>query len=190
MLYAITHTPPPPLRQVRSDLPDWFEDIVLRSLSRPREARYRSAEELAVDLRGCCASRPSIPQEMRPTILVVEDEDDVRRGIEINLAREGFRVLTAARGQEGVHLAAAEKPDVVLLDVMLPGMSGFDVCREIRENAFRGCVIMLSARSEEVDRVVGLEIGADDYVTKPFSMRELLARIRAHLRAHAAKAVG
>jgi len=125
--------------------------------------------------------------EPKPTVLVADDEPIVVEVVERYLRREGFRVVTAARGQDGARMAAAERPDVVLLDVMLPGMNGLDVCRELRRNGFGGRVIMLSARSEEIDRVVGLEIGADDYVTKPFSMRELLARVRAHLRASTAK---
>ena len=182
VLYAIAHAPPAPLRDSRPDMPAWFANIVMRSLEKRREARYQSVDELAEDLRGCCARNPAPRENARAKILIVEDEDDVRRGIEINLTREGFHALTADRGLDAIRMAAAENPDVVLLDVMLPGMNGFDVCRELRRNGFTGRVIMLSARSEEIDRVVGLVIGADDYVTKPFSMRELLARVRAHLR--------
>jgi serine/threonine protein kinase len=191
VLYAIAHTPAPAFRQCRPDLPESFGRIVLRALAKKPEERYQSAEELAADLRGLSGdsrgAEPVLESDAMPTVLVVEDEDDVRKGIELNLSREGFRVLTAAKGQDGARMAAAENPDVVLLDVMLPGMNGFDVCRELRRNGFGGRVIMLSARSEEIDRVVGLEIGADDYVTKPFSMRELLARVRAHLRTSAAR---
>ena len=115
-------------------------------------------------------------------ILVVEDEPDLLRGIEINLQAEGYTVLTACRGDSAVKRALSERPDLVLLDVMLPGMNGFDVCRELRHQGFDAPIIMLTAKAEEIDRVVGLEIGADDYVTKPFGVRELLARIRARLR--------
>jgi two-component system alkaline phosphatase synthesis response regulator PhoP len=94
-------------------------------------------------------------------------------------------VLTARRGDEGLDGALRERPDLVLLDVMLPGMSGFDVCRELRRKGFEAPIIILTAKAEEVDRVVGLEIGADDYVTKPFGIRELLARIRVRLRRRA-----
>lgn len=117
-----------------------------------------------------------------PRILVIEDEPDLRRGIELNLGSDGYDVLTAATGDSGVQIALAERPALVLLDVMLPGKSGFDVCRELREKRFESPIIMLTAKSDELDRVVGLEIGADDYVTKPFSVRELLARIRVQLR--------
>jgi two-component system alkaline phosphatase synthesis response regulator PhoP len=115
-------------------------------------------------------------------ILVVEDEQDLLRGLEINLTREGYRVLKAASGDAGLRLAIKENPHLVVLDVMLPGMNGLDVCRELRQKGFSAPIIMLTAKSEEIDRVVGLEIGADDYVTKPFSVRELLARIRVQLR--------
>jgi len=115
-------------------------------------------------------------------ILIIEDEQDLARGLEINLTREGYRVLKAASGEAGVRLAIKENPNLIILDIMLPGMSGLDVCRELRHKGFAAPIIMLTAKSEEVDRVVGLEIGADDYVTKPFSVRELQARIRVQLR--------
>ncbi len=118
----------------------------------------------------------------QPRILIVEDEPDLRRGLELNIRAEGYAVITAATGDEGVAAALGERPDLVILDVMLPGMSGFDVCRELRRQSFEAPIIMLTARAEETDRVVGLEIGADDYVTKPFGIRELLARIRVRLR--------
>lgn len=119
---------------------------------------------------------------MIPRILIVEDEEDLARGLEINLAREGYTVIKAADGPEGLRTALRDNPSLILLDIMLPGMNGLDLCRELRQRGFDAPIIMLTAKSEEVDRVVGLEIGADDYVTKPFSRRELLARIRARLR--------
>ena len=115
-------------------------------------------------------------------ILIVEDEEDLLKGLEINLKKEGYQVLKANRGELALNLAVKESPHLVILDVMLPGISGFDVCRELRAKGMDVPIIMLTAKSEEIDRVVGLEIGADDYVTKPFSLRELLARIRARLR--------
>jgi two-component system alkaline phosphatase synthesis response regulator PhoP len=119
------------------------------------------------------------------SILIIEDEPDLARGLEMNLTAEGYAVSTALRGDTGVESALRDQPDLVLLDVMLPGMNGLDVCRELRRRGFDAPVIMLTAKSEEIDRIVGLEIGADDYVTKPFSVRELLARIRVRLRRHA-----
>jgi DNA-binding response OmpR family regulator len=118
-------------------------------------------------------------------ILIIEDEPDLLRGLELNIKAEGFDVLTASRGDAGVKRALNDHPDLVLLDIMLPGMSGLDVCRQLRQKGFDAPIIMLTAKAEEVDRVVGLEIGADDYVTKPFGIRELVARIRVRLRRHA-----
>src|SRR5689334_23370184 len=115
-------------------------------------------------------------------ILIIEDEPDLLRGLELNIKAEGYEVLTAARGDSGFERALREKPDLLVLDIMLPGISGLDVCRELRKNGFEAPIIILTAKAEEVDRVVGLEIGADDYVTKPFGIRELLARIRVRLR--------
>ena len=121
-------------------------------------------------------------------ILIIEDEPDLLRAMSINLRAEGFVVLTASRGDTGVEEALREQPDLVLLDIMLPGMNGLDVCRELRRKGFEAPIIMLTAKAEELDRVVGLEIGADDYVTKPFGIRELLARIRVRLRRHTSAA--
>jgi DNA-binding response OmpR family regulator len=101
---------------------------------------------------------------------------------------EGYEVSVARNGKEGLEKAATDKPDIILLDVMLPVMSGLDVCRNLRKRGIETPIIMLTARSQETDKVVGLEVGADDYVTKPFSVKELVARIRAHLR-RAAKQV-
>ncbi len=116
------------------------------------------------------------------SILIVEDEPDLRKGLEVNLTREGFKVFQANNGESGINAAIKHDPDLILLDVMMPGMNGIDVCREMRRKGIETPIIMLTARSDEIDRVVGLEIGADDYVTKPFSVRELVARIRARLR--------
>jgi two-component system alkaline phosphatase synthesis response regulator PhoP len=117
-----------------------------------------------------------------PRILIVDDEPAMVRGLEDNLRFEGYQTLSATDGRRGLALALSEAPDLVLLDIMMPGMSGWDVCREIRKRGLDVPVIMLTARGEEEERVRGLELGADDYVPKPFSLRELLARIRAVLR--------
>jgi len=115
-------------------------------------------------------------------ILVVEDEADLARALAINLRKEGHEVILQARGDGALDVTLRESPDLVLLDVMLPGMSGLDVCRAMRARGIEVPIVMLTARAEEVDRVVGFEIGADDYVTKPFGLRELIARINARLR--------
>jgi two-component system response regulator RegX3 len=115
------------------------------------------------------------------TILVVDDEQSYRDALSVALEREGFRVETAADGAEAIARFEAARPALVLLDVMLPQMSGIDVCRELR-NRSRVPIIMVTARNAEIDAVVGLEVGADDYITKPFRLRELVARVRAALR--------
>jgi len=114
-------------------------------------------------------------------VLVVEDEEPISNIISFSLKREGYQVDVAFDGNEAVHLCRSLKPNLVLLDLMLPERDGFEVCRDIRTFSTVP-IIMLTARDSEVDKVVGLELGADDYVTKPFSMRELLARVKANLR--------
>src|SRR5579872_975121 len=114
-------------------------------------------------------------------ILVVEDDRNLAETIVYNLKQEGYRAGIARTGLEAIALTRSEQPDLLLLDVMLPEIDGFEVCRTIRASS-RVPIIMLTAKDEEVDRVLGLELGADDYVVKPFSLRELLARIRATLR--------
>src|SRR5512138_2002745 len=118
---------------------------------------------------------------MAQRILVVDDEPAVTDLLAYNLRKEHFEVLTAADGRTALQLAEECKPDLILLDLMIPEVDGLDVCRELRRTS-NVPVIMITARGEEIDRVIGLELGADDYVTKPFSMRELMARIKAVLR--------
>ena len=117
-------------------------------------------------------------------ILIVEDEANIRQLVRYNLEKEGFQVMEAADGLQGLRTAQREKPDLVLLDLMLPGMDGLEVCRTLKGAPATSAlpIIMLTARAEEVDKIIGLELGADDYMTKPFSPRELTARIKAVLR--------
>jgi DNA-binding response OmpR family regulator len=115
-------------------------------------------------------------------ILIIEDEAVVRKAIRMACEKDGYEVVEAATGAEGLRLVEEAKPDLLLLDLMLPDISGFDVCREVRQSGSGVPIIMLTAKTDDVDVVVGLEIGADDYITKPFRARELLARIAAHLR--------
>ncbi|MBI2156230.1 MAG: response regulator transcription factor [Candidatus Rokubacteria bacterium] len=117
-----------------------------------------------------------------PRILIVDDEPAIVQGLEDNLRFEGYQTVSATNGADGLALALSDAPDLVLLDITLPAMSGWDVCRELRRRGVDVPVIMLTARGGEADRVLGLELGADDYVPKPFSLRELLARVRAVLR--------
>ena len=114
-------------------------------------------------------------------ILVVEDEKAIADILVFNLGREGYDTMAAYDGAEGLHKALTESPDLILLDVMLPEMDGFEVCRRVRAQSDIP-IIMLTAREEEADKVMGLELGADDYITKPFSMRELMARVKANMR--------
>jgi DNA-binding response OmpR family regulator len=114
-------------------------------------------------------------------ILVVDDEPTLVATLKYNLEHEGYRVITAADGESGLSTARAKRPDLILLDLLLPVMDGFEVCRILRRETTIP-ILMLTAKTDEIDKVVGLELGADDYVTKPFSMRELLARVRALLR--------
>ena len=115
-------------------------------------------------------------------ILVVEDDPAILRGLADNLRFESYEVLTAADGESACSLIREHKPDLIILDLMLPRLSGYEVCRKVRAEGVKTPIVMLTARSEEADRVLGLDLGADDYVTKPFSVRELMARVRAILR--------
>jgi two-component system alkaline phosphatase synthesis response regulator PhoP len=117
-------------------------------------------------------------------ILAVDDEEHIQELIKFNLENSGYKVICCGNGTEALKIAKSEKPDLVLLDVMLPGIDGYDVCKEIRKdnNVSNIPIIMITAKSEELDKILGLELGADDYITKPFSVRELLARVKAVLR--------
>jgi DNA-binding response OmpR family regulator len=118
----------------------------------------------------------------KETILVVEDEPAVSRGLVYGLEAEGFRALLAEDGQTALDLARVKDPQLILLDLRLPDISGFDVCRKLRNEGYRQPILILTALDDELDKVLGLELGADDYVLKPYSLRELIARIRAQLR--------
>jgi two-component system alkaline phosphatase synthesis response regulator PhoP len=115
-------------------------------------------------------------------ILIIEDEEPIRTALEDDFRLENYEVTVAADGIEGLEKASDQDTDLIILDIMLPGMNGFDICRKLRSQGVRTPIIMLTAKGQEIDRVVGLELGADDYVTKPFSPRELQARVKAVLR--------
>ncbi len=134
-----------------------------------------------LDSKGASRSR-GIEGRGVTKILIVEDEPNMVAGLRDNFEYEGYQVITATDGVEGLERALADSPDLVVLDVMMPRMSGLDVCKRLKARRPSIPVIMLTARGQEVDKVVGLELGADDYVTKPFSIRELLARVKAVLR--------
>ena len=120
--------------------------------------------------------------EQKKKVLIVEDEKNIVDILRFNLQRSGYDTIEAYDGEDGLNKAMLENPDLILLDVMLPKMIGFDVCKTLRQMGNNVPVIILTAREEETDKVLGLEIGADDYITKPFSMRELIARVGANIR--------
>ena len=121
-------------------------------------------------------------EEQKKTVLIVEDERAIVEILKFNLKREGYETLEALDGEAGLELGRTADPDLILLDVMLPKRNGFDICHTLREEGITVPIIMLTAREEETDKVFGLEAGADDYMTKPFSMRELMARVKANIR--------
>ena len=125
---------------------------------------------------------------MEQKVLIVDDERSIVDILKYNIEKDGTKVVCAYDGTEGLRLARSEDPDVILLDVMLPGMDGFEVCRTLRAEGNNVPIIMITAREEETDKVFGLELGADDYITKPFSMRELIARVRTNMRRAASMA--
>lgn len=116
------------------------------------------------------------------TILVVEDDPNIRFGLVELLTSEGFTVEACERGDEALPVVQKRPPDLIVLDIMLPGLSGYDVCKQLRAHGYQGLILMLTARGQELDKVIGLNLGADDYVTKPFGLRELTARVHALLR--------
>ena len=115
-------------------------------------------------------------------ILIIEDEPNIRELVLYNLGQNGYTGLAAEDGLQGLSMARSEQPDLILLDIMLPGKNGYDICKELRAEGSRIPIIMLTAKNEEIDKVLGLEFGADDYISKPFGIRELMARIKAVLR--------
>ncbi|MFY0593165.1 response regulator [Roseivirga sp.] len=127
---------------------------------------------------------------MDKRVLIVEDDHDISGLIEIHLKDMGFETLVSDRGDTGLELALTERLDFIILDIMMPGKDGLEVCREIRSAKIKTPILMLTARSEEIDKILGLEMGADDYLTKPFSIRELTARVKAILRRTASEGEG
>jgi DNA-binding response OmpR family regulator len=122
------------------------------------------------------------PARQRRTVLLIEDDPNIRSVVSEVCRRDGYEVVETARGQEGIRAALSGEPDLVLLDWVLPDISGVEVCRELRRQGLEAPILMLTARTATVDVVVGLEVGADDYITKPFEARELTARVGAHMR--------
>ena len=121
-------------------------------------------------------------EDAKKTILIVDDEEPIINLLEYNLEKEGYNIIEARDGETGLKLAFEKKPDLILLDLMLPKIDGLTVCKRIRSSSLNIPIVIISARSEEIDKILGLELGADDYITKPFSLRELIARVKANLR--------
>src|SRR6266699_6033698 len=119
---------------------------------------------------------------MKTKVLVVEDDGNISFGLVELLTSEGFAVEACARGDQALDAVEKHRPALIVLDIMLPGLSGYDVCKQLRAREYRGLILMLTAKGEEMDKVIGLELGADDYLTKPFGLRELTARVHALLR--------
>ena len=119
---------------------------------------------------------------MKTKILIVEDDPHILLGLEEVLKSEGYDVASCNRGDQALEAVAKHRPALIVLDVMLPGLSGYDICKQLRAKKFAAPILMLTAKGQEIDKVIGLDLGADDYVTKPFGVRELLARIQALLR--------
>ena len=120
--------------------------------------------------------------ETPPVVAIIDDDESVRQSLAANLELEGFQIIQAGDGEEGVRMIKERTPDLIILDVMMPKKDGLEACREVRNAGISTPLILLTARSTEVDKVLGLELGADDYLAKPFGMRELIARVRALLR--------
>jgi two-component system alkaline phosphatase synthesis response regulator PhoP len=146
-------------------------DINSRAKGRANDSRQPSSE-----------TEPASDSGRKPRILIVEDEPAMIAGLRDNFEYEGYEVISAEDGVAGLERAMADNPDLILLDVMMPRMSGLDVCKQLKAKRPTIPIIMLTARGQEIDKVVGLELGADDYITKPFSIRELIARVKAVLR--------
>ena len=145
-------------------------------------AQRKVVSEISQQARTKQTSDRPMSNEQTTTILIIEDEPNMIAGLRDNFEYEGYKVLSAGNGVEGLERALTDSPDLVLLDVMMPRMSGLEVCKQLKAKRPDVPIIMLTARGQELDKVVGLELGADDYVTKPFSIRELLARVKAVLR--------
>jgi DNA-binding response OmpR family regulator len=119
---------------------------------------------------------------MKTKIMIIEDDPNIRFGLEEVLTAEGYAVVTCERGDEAIASVVKERPAMILLDIMLPGMSGYEICKELRIRRIPVLILMLTAKGQEIEKVVGLDLGADDYLTKPFGVQELIARIRALIR--------
>ncbi len=179
---AILREQPRPLPAL---VPAGLRAVIGRCLAKEPAQRYQHAAEVQAALEAVGADlcvRPAPQQTSAARILLVEDEPGIAFGLQEDLQIEGYQVETESDGEAALRRARKESFDLILLDVMLPGKDGFEVCRELRRGGSRTPIILLTAKAQEAEKVMGLELGADDYVTKPFSPRELRARVKAALR--------
>ncbi len=173
-------------RPLPSFVPTGLRAVIQRCLEKDAAQRYQQAAEVRAALEavhsGAAAAVEPVPPNKVPRILVVEDELSISIGLQADLEIEGYRVETAADGETALQRATQERFDLILLDVMLPRKDGFEVCRRLRRDGLKTPIILLTAMAQEAEKVMGLELGADDYITKPFSPRELRARVKAAIR--------
>jgi serine/threonine protein kinase/class 3 adenylate cyclase len=204
ILYAIAHLDPPLPSDLNPEITPELEELVFKSLAKEPEHRIATASEFLSLLPAAAPHWGDTPTPpiVRPhagrahrkrtrktksgsqTILIVEDDPSIAFGIKELLEAESYRALVAADGKTGLDQCLSIMPDLILLDIQLPSMNGLEVCRQVRANGFASPIVMLTSKTDNIDKVVGLEVGADDYITKPFDAHELLARIRANLRQH------
>ena len=191
-LAQILESEPRPLAELRPELPGELDRIVRRCLQKERSRRYSDTRILKQDLKalqqGLEGHEKQGPAVAGARLLLVEDEPALARGLADNFRDEGYEVRIVGHGDEALPAVAAFRPDLLVLDIMLPGRSGLDILRDLRARGDGLPVLILTAKGDLVDRVVGLELGADDYLAKPFAARELLARVRALLRRGARQA--
>src|SRR5437867_5947230 len=191
-LAQVLESEPRPLTELRPELPGELDRIVRRCLQKERSRRYIDTRTLTRDLKalqqGLEGHEKQGPAVAGARLLLVEDEPALARGLADNFRDEGYEVRIVGHGDEALPAVAAFRPDLLVLDIMLPGRSGLDILRDLRARGDELAVLVLTAKGELVDRVVGLELGADDYMAKPFAARELLARVRALLRRGARQA--
>ena len=199
-IYSILNEEPKPLTDIRTDVPGQLWKIICKCLNKDPDLRYRTVKDLKDDLTrfnkgisvddlsdersGTNDQRTNLPAEQTRVkhLLIIEDDPAILFGLKAALEEENYNVFTESDGAKGYSLALHEKFDLILLDWTLPGKNGKEICKDLRSEGIETPIIMVTSKNEEIDKILGLEFGADDYVTKPFSIRELQARIRARLR--------
>jgi CheY-like chemotaxis protein len=199
-IYAVLHREPHPLSEIRDDVTEELWKIISNCLKKNPVDRYREIEILINDINNFSKGIPiGIPPSQKKEanennfqvsdtnsteqrILIIEDDPAILSGLKESLEEEHYKVISESDGNKGYQIARQEKIDLIILDLMLPGKNGQDICKDLRNAGFDTLILMLTSKREEIDRVLGLELGADDYITKPFSVHELKARIKALFR--------